>query len=443
MKKLILVCISTCFFATIYAQEKTQQLSLKEAITYALKNSYGVKAAQNDILLAQKKVWETTTIGLPQITGALGYQNFLQQPVTLADFDQDGTDDPFVFGTKQNMNASVTMNQLLFDGSYIVGLQAAKTYLKISEQATEKTAMRAKEAVINAYGNVLVTENSILVLEGNIEVLQQNYTATKEIYKNGFNEEEDVEQLEITLGNLKNQLNSISRMKSIAYQMLNLAMGNEIGSKIILTDTLDSLTKENISMALISQDFKVSNHIDFKISENDRETKRLMMRLEQSKGLPTLTAFLNFGAQANSDSFTFLNGNQRWYDSSLLGVNLSIPIFTSFGGAAKIAQAKIALDTADLRLIETKQRLSLQAQKTKNDYQVSIENYQTSKKNVHLAERIEKKQRVKFFEGISSSFDLLQAQNQLYTQQQNYIQSMLAVIANKATLENALNIPTK
>ena len=443
MKKLILVCISTCFFATIYAQEKTQQLSLKEAITYALKNSYGVKAAQNDILLAQKKVWETTTIGLPQITGALGYQNFLQQPVTLADFDQDGTDDPFVFGTKQNMNASVTMNQLLFDGSYIVGLQAAKTYLKISEQATEKTAMRTKEAVINAYGNVLVTENSILVLEGNIEVLQQNYTATKEIYKNGFNEEEDVEQLEITLGNLKNQLNSISRMKSISYQMLNLAMGNEIDTKIILTDTLDSLTKANISLALISQDFKVSNHIDFKISENDRETKRLMMLLEQSKGLPTLTAFLNYGAQANSDSFTFLNGNQRWYDSSLLGVNLSIPIFTSFGGAAKIAQAKIALDTADLRLIETKQRLSLQAQKTKNDYQVSIENYQTSKKNVHLAERIEKKQRVKFFEGISSSFDLLQAQNQLYTQQQNYIQSMLAVIANKATLENALNIPTK
>tara|TARA_B110000503_G_scaffold27730_1_gene44295 strand:- start:6771 stop:8102 length:1332 start_codon:yes stop_codon:yes gene_type:complete len=443
MKKLILVCISTCFFATIYAQEKTQQLSLKEAITYALKNSYGVKAAQNDILLAQKKVWETTTIGLPQITGALGYQNFLQQPVTLADFDQDGADDPFVFGTKQNMNASVTMNQLLFDGSYIVGLQAAKTYLKISEQATEKTAMRTKEAVINAYGNVLVTENSILVLEGNIEVLQQNYTATKEIYKNGFNEEEDVEQLEITLGNLKNQLNSISRMKSIAYQMLNLAMGNEIDTKIILTDTLDSLTKANISLALISQDFKVSNHIDFKISENNRETKRLMMRLEQSKGLPTLTAFLNYGAQANSDSFTFLNGNQRWYDSSLLGVNLSIPIFTSFGGAAKIAQAKIALDTADLRLIETKQRLSLQAQKTKNDYQVSIENYQTSKKNVHLAERIEKKQRVKFFEGISSSFDLLQAQNQLYTQQQNYIQSMLAVIANKATLENALNIPTK
>ncbi|WP_439129619.1 TolC family protein, partial [Polaribacter sp.] len=111
--------------------------------------------------------------------------------------------------------------------------------------------------------------------------------------------------------------------------------------------------------------------------------------------------------------------------------------------SAKTAQAKIALENADLRLEETKQKLTLQAKKAKSEYQLSIENYQTNKKNVGLAERIEKKQRVKFFEGISTSFDLLQAQNQLYTQQQNYIQSMLDVIAKKAALENALNLPIK
>ena len=124
-------------------------------------------------------------------------------------------------------------------------------------------------------------------------------------------------------------------------------------------------------------------------------------------------------------------------------MSLNVPIFSSFGRRAKTAQAKIALDNADLKLEEMKQRLSLEAQKAKNDYQISIDNYQTSKKNVGLAERIEKKQRIKFFEGISSSFDLLQAQNQLYSQQQNYIQSMLDVIAKKATLENALNLPIK
>lgn len=443
MKKLILVCTSTCFFLLTNAQEKTQQLTLKEAISFAIENSYNTKVSQNDILSAQKKVWETTTIGLPQIDGKVDYQNFIKQPIILADFDQDGTNEEFVFGTKQNMNATVTLKQLLFDGSYLVGLQASKTYLKISEQANEKTEMLTKEAVINAYGNVLVTENSITILESNIKILQKNYNDAKKIYENGLNEEEDVEQLEITLGNLKNQLNSVLRMKGIAYQMLNLSIGNPIETKLILTDSLDSLAESNISLELVAQTFNVNNHIDFKISENDRETKRLMMKLEQSKVLPTLSAFLNYGTQANSDSFSFLKSNQRWFDSSLLGVSLNVPIFSSFGRKAKTAQAKIALENADIRLEEMRQRLSLEAQKAKNDYQISIDNYQTSKKNVGLAERIEKKQRIKFFEGISSSFDLLQAQNQLYTQQQNYIQSMLDVIAKKATLENALNLPTK
>ncbi|QTD38757.1 TolC family protein [Polaribacter batillariae] len=468
MKKILLMFFISLFYLSSNAQEKQMSLSLQEAIDFALENSYNTKASQNDILSAQKKVWETTTIGLPQIDAKVDYQNFLKQPVSLlpaAAFDNTSStvntvEDyfdlqanrevvapegfiPVVFGTKQNMNASVTLRQLLFDGSYLVGLQASKTFLKISEQANIKTEMLTKEAVINAYGNVLVSENTIAILQKNIKVLQKNFNDAKKIYENGLNEEEDVEQLEITLGNLKNQLANVVRMKEIAYQMLNLSMGNPIDTKLTLTDSLDSLTMQNIDLGIIATEFNVDNHIDFKIAQNDRESKRLLVKLEQSKALPSLSAFLNYGAQANANSFTFLNSDQRWFDSSLLGVSLNIPIFSSLGRSAKTAQAKIDLETADLRLQETKQRLSLQAQKAKNDYQFSIENYQTSKRNLALSERIEKKQRIKFFEGISSSFDLLQAQNQLYTQQQNYIQSMLDVIAKKATLENALNLPTK
>jgi outer membrane protein TolC len=468
MKKLILACIGTCFFATISAQEKIQQLSLKEAISFALEHSYNSKTAKNDINSAKEKVWETTTIGLPQINAQVNYQNFLRQPVSLlpaAAFDNttsvvETVEDffdltpnstptpadgfiPVVFGTKQNINASVTLTQLLFDGSYLVGLQASKTFLKISKQAEEKTELLTREAVINAYGNVLVTEKSMEILEGNVSILKKNFHDAQQIYENGLNEEEDVEQLEITLGNLKNQLNSVTRMKAIAYQMLNLSLGNPITTKLILTDSLDGLAEDNINLELIGTAFDLTNHIDFKISENDRETKRLMMKYEQSKALPSLNAFVNYGSQAFSNSFSFFDTNQPWFNSSLLGVSLNVPIFSSFARKSRTTQAKIALENADVRLEEIKQKLSLQAQTAKNDYQLSIENYQTSKKNVGLAERIEKKQRVKFFEGISSSFDLLQAQNQLYAQQQNYIQSMLAVIANKATLENALNIPIK
>lgn len=447
MKKIILAFISTCFFLVTNAQEKTMHISLKEAIDFAIKNSYNTKASKNDIASASEKVWETTATGLPQISGAIDYTNWLKQQVSLLPAEivggAPGTFEPVTFSPKQNTSATVTLKQLLFDGSYLVGLQASRTYLKISKQANEKTELLTREAVINAYGNVLVAENSISIFNGNIKILEKNLHDAKKIYENGFNEEEDVEQLEITLGNLKSQLNSVKRMKDIAYKMLNLSLGSPINTELALTDTLDSLAEKNISLNLIADDFNVNEHIDFKIAENDRESKRLLVKLEKSKALPSLSAFVNYGAQAYSNDFSFFKKEQNWFNSSLLGVSLNIPIFSSFQRNSKTQQAKIALETADIRLLETKQRLSLLAEKAKSDYQLSIENYATAKKNVGLAERIEKKQRIKFFEGISSSFDLLQAQNQLYAQQQNYIQSMLDVIAKKATLENALNLPIK
>ncbi len=400
MKKIVLVLFTVFFIHVANAQEKTLQLSLKEAIEYALKNSYNTKIAKNDIKKAKEIVWETTAVGLPQVNARLDYQNFLKQPVSLLPavafdnresvvetveefFDINRATSPevpegyipVIFGTKQNVNASVTLTQLLFDGSYLVGLQASKTFLKISKQAEEKTELLTREAVINAYGNVLVTEKSIEILMENIKILEKNYSDAQKIYENGFNEEEDVEQLEITLGNIKNQLNSAIRMKEIAYQMLNISLGNSINTELLLTDSLEGLVEKNINLELIGKTFDFSNHIDFKISENDRETKRLMMKLEQSKALPSLTAFVNYGKQAFSDSFTFLNNNQQWFDSSLLGVSLNVPIFSSFSRKAKTAQAKIDLNNADIRLEETKQRLSLQAQKAKNEYQLSIENY--------------------------------------------------------------------
>lgn len=441
-QKVILFFVGVCCLG-LQGQEKSMRLSLDEAIAFAIENSYNTKASKNGISSAKETVKETSATGLPQLNASFDYQNFLKQPVSLADFNDDGIDEQFVFGKKQNLSASVTLSQLIFDGSYLVALQASKAYLKISEQANEKTEILTREAVVNAYGTVLVAEKSLDILAGNVNILEKNLHDAQKIYENGFNEQEDVEQLEITLGTLKNQRNNLERMKSIAYQMLNLALGNPISTDLVLTDSLDTLTTSNIDLGLLSETFDFSNHIDFKIAANDRESKRLLMQLERSKALPSLSAFVNYGNQAFSDSFSFFNGDQQWFDSSLLGVSLTVPIFSSFARKSRTAQARIALETADVRLEETKQRLSLMAQKAKSEYQLSVENYTTAKRNLRLSERIEKKQRIKFFEGISSSFDLLQAQNQLYTQQQNYVQSMLDVIAKKVALENALNVSKK
>ena len=423
-------------------------LSLDQAIDYAIKNSFSNRIAKEDIKSAKKQKWETTTIGFPSIDAGIDYQNFLKQQVSLipAEFF-GGTPGEFtevIFGTKQNLNLAITLKQLLFDGSYFVGLESARTFLKISEQAKEKTELLTREAVINAYGNVLISEKSIKILKGNIQILEKSLNDTQKIFENGLTEEENVEQLEITLGNIKSQLSSVIRLKAIAYQMLNLTMGNDIDVKLTLTDTLDSLTKSNIDLKLISESFNLNNHIDYRIAENDRESKRLLMQLEKSRALPTLNAFINYGTQMNSNSTSLLDfSGQRGFNYSLLGVSLNVPLFSSLARSSRTQRAKINLDIADIQLKETEERLSLEAKMARSDYQLSIENYQTAKKNLDLAEKIEKKQRIKFVEGISSSFDLTQAQNQLYSQQQTFIQSMLDVIAKKAALENALNIPLK
>lgn len=216
----------------IFAQEdslKTYRFSLQEAIEFGITNNYQSQIAQKDVDIALKQKWEIISQGLPQISGSVDYQNYLQQPVTLLPAEitggEPGTFTPVTFGTQQSMNATGTWNQLIFDGSYIVGIQSVKTLLQISKNAKTKTDLEIKKAVISAYGNVLLAEESVDILEKNVETLQKNYNDTQKIYENGLTEQEDVEQLEITLLGLKNNLSRNERMRDIAYEMLNLSLG--------------------------------------------------------------------------------------------------------------------------------------------------------------------------------------------------------------------------
>jgi outer membrane protein TolC len=445
MKKIVLILIGIHFSFHINAQESIS-LSLEQAIDYALKNSYASINASRDIDAAKLKKWETTTMGLPQISATIDYQNWIKQQVSLipAEFfgGNSGEFTEVSFGTKHNMNATATLNQLIFDGSYLVGLQSAIVYLQISKNAKEKTELSIREAVINAYGNVLISEESVLILEKNITTLQKNLDETIEIYKNGLAEEESVEQLQITLSSIKSQLSKTKNLKNIAYKMLNIILGTDITTPIFLTDNLNKLAKDNLNLELLSNDLTLENHIDFKIAKNNERANELLVKLEQSKALPTLSSFLNFGYAGFGENFDFTKKEQKWFDSSLLGVSLNIPIFSSLARSSRTQQAKIELDKAKTSLTETEQKLKLQLESAKTEYNFSIEEFETSKQNLALAERIEKKQQIKFFEGLSTSFELSEAQRQLYTMQQNYLQNMLQLIANKAALDNALNTPT-
>lgn len=426
-------------------EEKPYRFSLQEAITFALDSNPTSLNARRDIAKAIKQKWETTAQGLPQIDASISYQNNLKQPVTLipAEFGggEPGTFVPITFGTKQNANAVATLNQLIFDGSYLVGLQAAKAFLQYSENANEKTRLEVRKGVINAYGSVLMAQELVAIFRKNKSNLQENLDETRKIYENGLTEEESLEQLEITLLDIETQLQNAQRSLAIAKQMFNLALGIDVEAPVILTDDLSDLADQNISLALLNASLNITDNVDYKIANNLVSQRYFENRLEKSKYLPRLSAFVNYGTSANSNDFTFFSGDQKWYQSSVLGISLNIPIFSSGLRHAANQRTRIALDQARTDLEQTKQQIRLDLTTAQSNYQFAIDNYQNAQKNLELAQRIEHKNQIKFTEGLSTSFDLRQAQTQLYTAQQQYFQAMLEVINQKANLETVLNIP--
>lgn len=436
-------------FATLTAASQTAPqeyaFSLQQAISHALENNYQAINAQRDIESARQRKWETTASGLPQINAGVDYLNnfdFTLQGVSGNAFNPNGDPDAistFAFGTKHNMNARATLSQLIFDGSYIVALQASKTYLQYYKNAKQKTDTEIREMVTNAYANVLLTEESRAILERNKASLSKTLSDTEQIFKNGLTEEENVEQLQITLASINSNLNNVKRLQDIAHKMLNIALGIDLNAKVTLTDKLDVLTANNLDLSLTKAEFSLENNINYQIMQNFNEQRRLEYKLQKSKALPSLGANLNFGYNSFANQFTFFNSDQKWNKYSNLGVGLNVPVFSSLGRSAKTQQAKIAYEQAKTQLTETEQKLKLQYQSSKSDYELSIEEFATSKSNLSLAERIEKKQQIKFKEGLSSSFDFSDAQRQLYTAQQNYLQSMVNIINKKAALEKIIN----
>ncbi len=446
MRNYFLTFLTLCTINIGFSQEEvtnTNSFTLQEAIAFALENNYSAINADRDLIDAKKQKWETIATGLPQITGAVSYQNQLKQPVSLipAEFagGEPGTFVPIVFGQPQQANATATLRQQIFDGSYIVGVQATKAFLSYSQNNKEKTDLEVLKAVTEAYGNVLLAVESVSIFEKNKANLEKNLFETTKIYENGLGDEESVEQLQITLSSVDNQLKNAVRLKDITLQMLNLVMGIAIDAPTELEENLDDLAQKQIDFGLLESEFNIENNVDFKLATNLNQQRYYEWKLAKSRALPTLNSFVNYGTSAFADGFDFFSSDQQWFDSSVLGFDLSIPIFSSGKRSAGTARAKIALEKAKTQLSEAEEQIRLQLESSKSNYILAIEQYETAKENLNLAERIENKNQIKYAEGLASSFELRQAQTQLYDAQQNYLQSMVEVINKKTELETILN----
>ena len=439
MKQLLTFCISV-FSLGLMAQEENH-FSLTQALDYALAHNAQMINASRDVQAAYAQKWAAIAMGLPQVSAESSYQNQLKRPVSLLPGEffggEPGTYVPITFGQKQQMSISATLNQKIFDGSYIVGVQAIKTFIEISANAKQKTELEIRKAVVNAYGSVLLLDQSMAIINDNLSVLKQNILETQQLFQQGFAEEEQLEQLEITLLQLESQKRNTLQLQSITKQSFNLLLGRDLTAVFTLTEDLEALAAQHL-MKQPKEDFLLENSVDYRIAFNQKEQKRLELKLEKSKYLPTLGAFVNYSTNAFGNTFEFFDSTQDWFDASILGLNLNIPVFSSFMKRSNTKIKKLQFEQSLTLLDQKAKQANLEFQQAKSQFELDVATYNSSKLNLSLAERIAKKNTIKYKEGVASSFELRQAQLQLYQAQQEYLKSMLDVI-NSKTLVETLN----
>jgi outer membrane protein TolC len=431
------------FSFSVFSQNETLFFSLDEAIDYAHANNKMALDSQSDIRMAELQKWETTATGLPQINADISYNNWIEQQISLipAEFfgGMPGDFIEVAFGTQQTVNGTVTLKQKLFDGSYLVALQASKVYLEISKNNKEQTLSELRKVVTNAYGSILLAEENILILDANIEVLEKNIEELQKVYENGLTELENIEQLQLTRAGLVSTRNYNAVLKNLAYEMFNLTLGLNIDAPVNLTDRMEDLVVKVLLYPTETSNGNLENNIDFKIALNNMRSNALLFKLEKSKALPTINAFINGGYAGNNNRFNFLDRTQKWFGASLFGVNMSIPMFSSLGRSAATQKAKIALEKSERTLANTRQELEIKIKRAQNELAFAQQDLENKKQAQNLAKRIEEKNQIKFFEGLASSFELSQAQTQLYTAQKQYMEAMLSVLNKHIELDVLLN----
>jgi len=450
-------------WATTNAQE-SQSFSLEEAISYGLKHNYQVQQANLDVDISKSKVKETTAIGLPQVNAEASFNDFINIPVQVAPADafgfpdwmvqtlaisamQNGVDIPptdpdavseFQFGQKYSASAGVTASQLLFDGSYFVGLKAAREYVAFSELGAERTESEVKTSISKTYINAIAAQENIKALEDNKANIEQIYEETSKFFEVGFLEKQDADQVKLLKSNITYQLDYANRQYESILNLLKFQIGMPVTESITLTDNIETLVEmgSEEALALMSEQFSAKNHVDFRTLEQSERLSELSLSNARAGYYPQLSAFISHTENAYRDEFDFLSGGS-WFPTTVWGVQLKMPIFSSGMRFQKAKQAKLELAKTVSQKTMLEQSLNMQAINAASDYKSALERHAVVSDDLDLAKSIKETTRTKFNEGISTSNDLTQAESQYLTTLGNYINTTIELLNAKLNLMTA------
>jgi len=442
-----------------YTQE-VSTYSLSEAIAYAKEHNYDYINAQTDIEIAEQQVWESTAMGLPQLDASIKNDNYINIPVTLMpdfispsvynvninDFGltphnplpEDPQYFPVKFGTKHTANASVNVNQLLFSGEYIVALKASKTFLGQTERQKVQTELLLIEQVSKSYFLILSLHDNLKILDSSLVVNEKLFEDTKAMYQVGFAEDTDSDQLEMIVLNLKAAIRNIENEERTARAFLKFYMGLDPTANIDLTDDIETVLNTLNVDYLLQSNFDVNENIDFLLFLQQKALADLQIKQQKSAYMPTVNAFFSAQANAMRDTYSFFDSKKPWYPTTVWGFQMNIPIWSSGQRHAKVQQSKLNMKKLEENEKQLSSSLNLQVQTARNNFSNKYYEFLNRKKNLEITIRIYQKTHEKYRNGMSSSFDLSQSQNNFIQANTDYTLSIMDLLQNKIELEKIL-----
>lgn len=435
-----------------------QQFSLGEAITYALEHNAEVRVEQLNVLDADGQLLEYKSIGIPKVTADLDYAYFLDIPTQiLPDFIspavygvlfEEGVLDPrqipeagsqpVRFGKDHNLDASVSLETMLFDFAWIQGLKAQTMFRSLVTKNVNAREYEIRSKVTKAYLAVLINDRNATLLDNNISNLERLYTETKAIYENGFAEQLDVDRLELSLDNLRTERQNIARLTEVTKNLLKFQMGFPITERIDLTDDFDLLANQvSVEKVELTAPVNYNDRPEYVTLELREDLNEVNIKAIKSGYLPTLRGRASYSRILQRDNL-FDSNDTPWFPSSMVGVTLSVPIFDGLEKKAKLQRARISRDKVSIAKSEFERAMDLEVRNARVQYLNATETVQARRRSMELAQRIYDTTQIKYREGVGSSIEMTQAESDFYQAQTNYINALYDLVVAKTDLDIAL-----
>lgn len=439
MKKILIFVFASFLGGTLFAQmPSVMQLSLAEAQDYAVANNLTVQSARYDIESSRLAVWETISSALPSLAATGSITDNLKLTTTLLPGEMMGMPGekiPVSFGSKYNSSGSLQASMVLFNAPLIVAIQTTKLAQQLSQKNLLKSELDIKESVASTYFLILISERSLEIVDDNLEDLRKTLLSTQAMVDVGMAQSTDVDQLSTNIVAVEASRASMLTTIEINFNMLRFLLGVDLNTQIELTQSIDDIMAQ-IDVDLLQRTaFDYTTHIDYQLLSDQEKMSELSLKSAKAAVLPTLSGFYNVGTNGMGDKLN----NLKWFDNSMLGAQLSVPIFASGQRYTKIKEAKVALDKVRNSKQLVTDQLLMQEKQLRFNLETANVQYEAQKFNIEVAKRVYQNTNNKYEQGMASSLELTQANMQYMTAESNYIQSLMSLFTAKVALDKLMN----